>query len=335
MPGLQRGLWACAFAGGCSLFSMAHTAVAQSPSTGSGQPYPGKSIRIVVPAGAGGITDLLARIVGQKLGENIGQQVVIDNRAGASGIVGSEIVAKAPPDGYMLLMVYPSHAANPGLFAKIPYDTVNDFAPITMVSGVHLVLTVTNSLPAKSVKEIIALAKRNPGVLNYGSTGTGSLGHLAAELFRSMSGAQITHVPYKGAPQVITALISGEIGMFFDPPITAVPQVKAGKTRALGVTTTKRLAVLPDVPTVAEAGVPGFEVIGWNGILAPAATPKPIIDKLHTEIVKVLRSPDIVERFTQNGVVIIGNTPAEFAAIVKTDVAKWVKVIKSAGIRPE
>ena len=327
MFGLQRALWACIFSAGCSLFGIAYTAVAQS--------YPSKPIRIIVPAGAGGITDLLARIVGQKLSENIGQPVVIDNRAGASGIVGSEIVAKAPPDGYLLLMVYPSHAANPGLFAKIPYDTVHDFAPITMVSGVHLVLTVTNSLPAKSVKELIALAKSKPGTLNYGSTGTGSLGHLAAELFRSMSGAQITHVPYKGAPQVITALISGEVGMFFDPPITSVPQVKAGKTRALGVTTTKRLAVLPDVPTVDEAGVPGFEVIGWNGILAPAATPKPIIDKLHTEIVKVLRSPDIVERFTQNGAVIIGNTPAEFAAIVKGDVAKWLKVIQSAGIRPE
>jgi len=327
MISLQRTLWLCTFALGSSLFSAAHIAFAQ--------PYPSKPIRIVVPSGAGGITDLLARIIAQKLGENIGQQVLIDNRVGASGIVGSEIVAKAPPDGYLLLMVFPSHPANPSLFAKIPYDTVNDFAPITMVSGVQLVLTVTHSLPAKSVKELIALAKSKPGGLNYGSTGKGSLGHLAAELFRSMTGAQITHVPYKGAPQVITALISGEIGMFFDPPITAVPQVKAGKTRALGVSTKTRLAVLPDVPTVAEAGVPGFEVLGWNGILAPASTPKPIIDKLHTEIVKVLRSPDIVERFTQNGAEIIANTPAEFAAIVKADVAKWAKVIQSAGIRPE
>jgi tripartite-type tricarboxylate transporter receptor subunit TctC len=329
----QRGL--CLGAWVLSLFSFAQSAVAQTAATGSAGAYPSKPIRIIVPAGAGGITDLLARIVGQKLAENVGQQVLIDNRVGASGIVGSEIVAKAPPDGYLLLMVFPSHPANPSLFAKMPYDTVNDFAPITMVSGVQLVLTVTQSLPAKSVKELIVLAKSNPGVLNYGTTGKGSLGHLAAELFRSMSGAQITHVPYKGAPQVITALISGEIGMFFDPPITAVPQVKAGKTRALGVSTTKRLAVLPDVPTVAEAGVPGFEVLGWNGILAPAATPKPIIDKLHAEIIKVLRSPDIVERFTQNGAQIIANTPTEFSAIVKADVAKWAKVIQSAGIRPE
>ena len=329
---IPHGLWLGASA---LLFVAAQTAVAQTASTASALSYPSKPIRIVVPSGAGGITDFLARIVGQKLAENLGQQLLIDNRIGASGIVGSEIVAKAAPDGYMLLMVFPSHPANPSLYAKMPYDTVNDFAPITMVSGVQLVLTVTQSLPAKSVKELVALAKSNPGVLNYGSTGKGSLGHLASELLRSMTGAQITHVPYKGAPQVITALISGEIGMFFDPPITAVPQVKAGKTRALGVSTAKRLAVLPDVPTVAEAGVPGFEVLGWNGILAPAATPKPIIDKLHNEIVKVLRSPDVVERFTQNGVQAIANTPAEFAAIVKADVAKWAKVIQSAGIRPE
>ncbi len=327
MVRFQRTLWSGTFAVVASLFSFAHTAVAQT--------YPNKPIRLVVPAGAGGITDLLARIVAQKLGENVGQQVLVDNRTGASGIVGSEIVAKSAPDGYMLLMVYPSHPANPSLFAKMPYDTVNDFSPITMVSGVRLVLTVTHALPAKSVKELIALAKSQPGTLNYGSTGKGSLGHLAAELFRSMSGAQITHVPYKGAPQVITALISGEVGMFFDPPITAVPQVKAGKTRALGVSTKTRLAVLPNVPTIDEAGVPGFEVIGWNGILAPANTPKPIIDRLHAEIVKVLRTPDVVERFTQNGADIIANTPAEFAAIVKADVAKWAKVIQSAGIRPE
>ncbi len=327
MVRFQRTLWSGTFAVAASLFCFAHTTVAQT--------YPNKPIRLVVPAGAGGITDLLARIVAQKLGENVGQQVLVDNRTGASGIVGSEIVAKSAPDGYMLLMVYPSHPANPSLFAKMPYDTVNDFSPITMVSGVRLVLTVTHALPAKSVKELIALAKSQPGTLNYGSTGKGSLGHLAAELFRSMSGAQITHVPYKGAPQVITALISGEVGMFFDPPITAVPQVKAGKTRALGVSTKTRLAVLPDVPTIHEAGVPGFEVIGWNGILAPANTPKPIIDRLHAEIVKVLRTPDVVERFTQNGADIIANTPAEFAAIVKADVAKWAKVIQSAGIRPE
>ncbi len=327
MNRFQRTLWSGTLSVAASLIGFAHTAVAQT--------YPNKPIRIVVPAGAGGITDLLARIVAQKLGENLGQQVLVDNRVGASGIVGTEIVAKSAPDGYMLLMVYPSHPANPSLFAKMPYDTVNDFSPITMVSGVRLVLTVTHALPAKSVKELIALAKSQPGTLNYGSTGKGSLGHLAAELFRSMSGAQITHVPYKGAPQVITALISGEVGMFFDPPITAVPQVKAGKTRALGVSTKTRLAVLPEVPTIHEAGVPGFEVIGWNGILAPANTPRPIIDRLHAEIVKVLRTPDVVERFTQNGADIIANTPAEFAAIVKADVAKWAKVIQSAGIRPE
>jgi tripartite-type tricarboxylate transporter receptor subunit TctC len=313
----------------------ATSAHAQRPAGDGVGAFPVRPIRVVVPTGAGGITDILARIVGQRLGENLGQQVVIDNRPGASGIVGSEIIARSTPDGYNLLMVFPSHPVNPHLFAKVPYDTVKAFAPITMVSTVQLVLTLHAGVPAKNVQELVALAKDRPGALNYGSVGKGSLGHLGAELFRSMTGSQITHVAYKGAPQVITALIAGEIAMFFDPPITAVPQVKAGKTRAIGVSTLKRLAVLPDIPTIAESGVPGYECVGWNGILAPAGTPKAVIDRLHAEIVKVLRTGDIIEKLAQHGVEPVGNTPQAFADVVRADVDKWGKVIRNAGIRPE
>jgi tripartite-type tricarboxylate transporter receptor subunit TctC len=204
--------------------------------------YPARPIRIVVPTGAGGITDILARIVGQRLGEGLGQPVIVDNRPGASGIVGSDIVAKSTPDGYTLLMVYPSHPVNPSLHARMPYDTVRDFAPITMVSAVTLVLIVNAAFPAKNLQELIAMAKEQPGRLNYGSVGSGSLGHLGAELFRSLAGVNITHVAYKGAPQVATALLSGEVSIFFDTPITVLPQANAGKVRALGASTKTRLS---------------------------------------------------------------------------------------------
>lgn len=301
---------------------------------GAAEPYPVRPIRIVVPTGAGGITDLLARIVAQKLGDNLGQQLLVDNRPGASGIVGSEIVAKATPDGYTLLMVFPSHPVNLHLYPKLPYDTVKAFAPVTMVGQVVMVMLVNPSIAAKSVREFIDLTKAKPGQINFGSVGKGSLGHLSAELLRSLSGASITHVAYKGVPQVMGALVAGEVSLFFDPPITAMPQVKAGKVRALGVTTKNRLALLPDVPAIAET-VPGYEVIGWNGILAPAGTPASVIDRLNAEIVKVLRSPDILEKLAQQGVEPVGNTPSAFAQIVRADIDKWGKVIREAGIRAD
>lgn len=296
--------------------------------------YPTRPIRIVVPTGAGGITDILARIVGQRLGEGLGQQVIVDNRPGASGIVGSDIVAKSMPDGYTLLMVYPTHPVNPSLHAKMPYDTVKDFAPIAMVSAVTLVLIVNAAFPAKNLQELIAMAKEKPGRLNYGSVGSGSLGHLGAELFRSLASVNITHVAYKGAPQVTTALLSGEVSIFFDTPITVLPQVKAGKVRALGVSTKTRLAVLPDVPPIADV-VPGYEVLGWNGILAPAGTPQAIIERLNAEIVKVLRTPAVIALLATHGVEPIGNTPQQFSAIVRADLEKWAKVIKEAGIKAD
>lgn len=295
--------------------------------------YPLRPIRVVVPTGAGGITDILARLIGQKLGERLGQQVVIDNRPGASGIVGSQLVAAATPDGHTLLMVYPAHPVNPSLFAKLPYDTVKAFAPVTMVSAVGLLLVASPSLPAKSVRELIALAKQRPGSINYGAVGTGSLGHLGAELFRFQTGADISHVAYKSSPQIFTALLGGEISIYFVATMSsALPLVKAGKLRALGVSTPQRLKLLPDVPPIADT-VPGFEVKGWNGILGPAGTPRAIIATLNREIAAIVHTPEFAERLAGDGAVPIGNAPEQFDAIIRADIAKWAKVVKDAGIR--
>jgi len=297
--------------------------------------YPARPIRMIVPTGAGGVTDTLGRIIANRLGADLGQQVVIDNRPGASGIIGSNIVAQAVPDGYTLLMAFPTHVVNPTLFPSIPYDTVRAFAPITIVSTVAMALIVSADFPARSVQELIAYAKANPGRLNYGSVGSGSLGHLGAELFRSMAGIRMTHVPYKGAPQVLSALIAGEINMYMVASISGVvPQVKAGRVRALGVSTKQPLAVLPQVPPVADA-LPGYEARGWNGILAPAGTPKGIIERLHNGIVKVVRSPEFAQQLTSEGATAVGNTPLAFDAVIRADIAKWAAVIREAGIKSD
>jgi tripartite-type tricarboxylate transporter receptor subunit TctC len=297
--------------------------------------FPSRPVRIIIPSGAGGITDILGRVIAPRLTENLGQQVVIDNRPGASGIVGSQIVAKATPDGYTLLMVFPSHPVNPSLYADIPFDTVKAFAPITLVSAVAPVLIVSSQFPAKSVQELIALAKEKPGQLNHGSVGNSSMGHLGAELFRSMAGIKFALVTYKGAPQVLTALLSGEVQFYLIGSAgTAAAQVRAGRVRALGVGAKQRIAVLPDVPSISET-LPGYEARGWNGILAPAGTPKPVIDRLHRELVKVVRSPEFSQVLTAEGATAVGNTPAEFDAIIRADIKKWAKVIKEAGIRAE
>ncbi len=311
---------------GCLLLSAVNAAA---------QNYPSKPIRLVVPSGAGGITDILARYIAPKLSESLGQQVVVDNRPGASGVVGSQLVAVAPPDGYTLLMVFPAHPVNPSLFKTLPYDTVKSFAPITVVSTVATVLIVGNDSPAKTTQELIALAKARPGALNYGSVGSGSLGHLAAELMRSMTKLQITHVPYKGSPQTLTALVSGEIQLYFIASAgTVVPQEKAGRVRALGVSTKLRLPILPQVPPIADA-LPGYEAVGWNGILAPTGTPKTIIERLHREIVKIVRSAEFSQQLTGEGATAVGNTPAEFDAMIRADISKWAAVVKSAGIQRE
>jgi tripartite-type tricarboxylate transporter receptor subunit TctC len=290
---------------------------------------------MIIPAGAGGITDILGRVVTSKLTDALGQQVIVDNRPGASGIVGTQIVAKSAPDGYTLLMVFPSHPVNPSLYPDIPYDTVKAFAPISMVSAVAPVLIVSSSFPAHSMKELIALAKAKPGELHHGSVGSGSMGSLAAELLRTLAGINFTQVNYKGSPQALTALLSGEIEFYLIGSAgTVVPQVKAGRLRALGVGAKQRLTVLPEVPTIGET-VAGYEARGWNGILAPAGTPRPIIDRLHQEIVKVVRSPEFGQVLTNEGATAVGNTPAEFDAIIRADVAKWAKIIKENGIRAQ
>jgi len=294
--------------------------------------YPTRPIRVVVPTGAGGITDILARILAERLSPALGQPVVVDNRTGAGGIIGTEIVAKAAPDGHTVLFTFPGHVLNPSFYPSLPYDTINDFAPITIVSYVTSVLFVNSSLPVKSVSELIALAKAKPGYLNYGAT-RASLGHLSAELFASLAGIKIVNVPYKGAPQRDLAVMSGEIHVGLNVPMSVTPLLKTGKVRVLGVTSKERIADMPDIPTIAEAGLPGYEADGWNGVLAPAKTPQAIINQLHGEIVKVLRSRDVVQLLAAQGVYPVGNTPAEFAAIIKNDIEKWAKVIKSAGIK--
>jgi len=309
--------------------------LAMHTGAGAAENYPSRPVRIIIPSGAGGITDILGRVIAPKLTEGLGQQVVVDNRPGASGIVGSQIVAKSAPDGYTLLMVFPSHVVNQSLYPDVPYDTVKAFAPISMVSAVSPVLIVNTQFPARSVSELIAIAKDKPGQLNHGSTGSGSMGHLGAVLFRSMAGIKITLVTYKGAPQSLTALLSGEIQLYLVGSAgTAVTQIKAGRVRALGVGARQRIAALPDVPPIADT-LPGYEARGWNGILAPAGTPKPIIDRLNREIVKVVRSPEFSQVLTGEGATAVGNTPSEFDAVIRADVTKWAKIIKDAGIRAE
>ncbi|HTD90221.1 MAG TPA: tripartite tricarboxylate transporter substrate binding protein [Burkholderiales bacterium] len=293
------------------------------------QSFPSRPVRLILPSGAGGVTDILARYIAPKLGDALGQQVVIDNRPGASGIVGSQIVAKSAPDGYTLLMVFPSHVTNPALFPDIPYDTVKDFAPVTLVSAVAPVLIVGTQLPTRNMVEFIALAKTRPGGLNHGSTGIGSMGSLGAVLLGTMGGFTFTQVVYKGGPQALTALLSGEIEFYLVGSVsTAVQQVKAGRVRALGVGAKQRNPSLPDVPPIADT-LPGYEARGWNGILAPAGTPRAVIERLNRELVKIVRAPDMQPALVGEGATAVGNTPAEFEAVIRADIAKWTKIIKS------
>lgn len=295
--------------------------------------YPNRPVRMIIPSGAGGITDIVGRTIAPRLTDALGQQVVVDNRPGASGVLGSNIVAKSAPDGYTLLMVFPSHPVNPALFPDIPFDTEKAFAPITLVSAVSPVLIVGNTSPARSVKELLDLAKSRPGKLNHGSVGAGSMGSLGAELLRTMASIQFTQVAYKGSPQALTAVISGEIDFYLIGSVGVVgPQVKAGRIRALGVGAKQRLQVLPDVPSISET-LPGYEARGRNGILAPAGTPKMIIEQLNREIVKIARSPEFAQVLTGEGATAVGNTPAEFDAIIRADIRKWAKIIKDNGIR--
>lgn len=300
------------------------------------QDYPTKPIRLVVPFTPGGSTDILARLIGIKLYESFGQQVIIDNRPGAGGNIGVDLVAKSAPDGYTLVMGHiGTFAVNPTLYTKLPYDPIKDFQPITLLAKIPNMLAVNPSLPAKSVKELIAMAKAKPGALNYGSGGNGSAAHLATEYFKLLAKVDIVHIPYRGTAPAVTDLIAGQVSMM----ITGVPpllqQVKAGKLRALGVATAQRLALLPELPTIAEAGVPGYEATQWYGILVPAKTPPAIVAKLNAEIVKALQRPEVKERLAADAAVPVGNKPEEFGAYIKAEIARWRPVVKASGAKPD
>ena len=297
--------------------------------------YPSKPLRIVVGFPPGGNSDFVARAVGRGLGELWGQQVIVDNRPGAGGNVAAEIVAKAPPDGHTLLLGVFAHAVNPSLYAKLPFDALRDFTPVILCASSANILVVHPSLPVKTVKELIALAKAKPGAITYASAGNGTASHLAGELLKMRVGIDIVHVPYRGTGLAHTDLMGGRVTMFFAAMAGTLPSVQAGRLRALGVTTIKRWPGAPNVPTMVEAGMPGFEVNSWSGLLVPAGTPKEIVVRLNTEVARILRSPETAERLYSFGAEAIDNTPEEFAAYIGAEFVKWAKVVKAAGLRAE
>jgi tripartite-type tricarboxylate transporter receptor subunit TctC len=299
-----------------------------------GQTYPTRPIHVVVPSSPGaGVTDIMARLVGQHLSARIGQQIVIDNRPGASGIIGSEVVSRAAPDGYTLLMANVSLVVNPFLYPKMPYDALKDFIPVTMVNSAPMLLVVHPSVPAKSVSELIAYAKSHPAQLNYGSGGLGSTPYLAAELFKSLAGIDVVHVPYKGGAPALSDLVGGQVSFMIENMPGTMPYVRAGNLRALAITSPQRSALAPELPTMAEAGVPGYEMSGWNGFFAVKGTPPEIVAKLHSEVAKVLRTAEVRQELAALGAEPVGDTPEEFAAFLKADMARWGKIIQDKGIR--
>jgi tripartite-type tricarboxylate transporter receptor subunit TctC len=309
-------------------------AATQPHTQGAEARYPSKPIRMLVGFSPGGGTDVAARIIGKKLSETWNQQVVIDNRAGAGGLVAFEMAAKANPDGYTLLATSPSFAIQPSISPKLPFDPLRDFAPVTQATSAPYLLVLYPGVEARSLRELVDLAKANPGKLNYASGGIGSAQHLTAELFRLMAGISIVHVPFKGAVN-IPDVIAGRVQMLFSGLPQALPHVQTGRLRALGVTTPSRSSAVPTVPTIAEAGIPGFEVTIWYGILATGRTPRFIVDKLYGDIAHALQSTDVRQQLTSLGLEPVGNPPDEFAAKVRSEMAQWAKVVKQAGIRPE
>jgi len=300
------------------------------------QNYPAKPIRILIAQAPGSATDVISRVVGNRLSEGLGQPVVIEARPGAGGVVGTEAAARSAPDGYTLFMANNStHGSNPAVYAKLPYDAINDFAPIAFVASVPYVLVVDPSLPAKNVQELIALAKSRPGRMNYASAGNGSTHHFCGELLKSMSGIDLQHIPYKGSPPAIAGLLGGEVSLMFANVADIGSQIKSGKVKPLAVTTAKRAASLPEVPTMAEAGLPGFEIVSWFGLLAPAGTPAPIVSRLNAETVKVLEREDIQATLARQGLEVAPGTPEQFAAHIKREIAKFTKIGKAAGIKAE
>jgi tripartite-type tricarboxylate transporter receptor subunit TctC len=301
------------------------------------QAYPSRPIRIVVPYAAGGSADITARVLGQKMSQSMGVPIIIDNKGGANGMIGTDVVAKSPPDGYTLLLDASGPlVVNPSLYAKVPYDTLKDFIPISQITTFQYVMVVSDASPIKSLNDLVAAAKAKPGTISYGSTGIGGGGHLAGELFALMSGTKLIHVPYKGSAPALADLLAGQLSFTFDTVITSVPLVRAGKLRAYAVSGPHRAKSLPDVPTLSELGYKGFEITQFQGLLSPAKTDPAIVSRLHQEVVKALKSPDVVQRLeTDGGNELVGGAPAEFAAQIQSDLALYRKLIADADIKQQ
>ena len=298
--------------------------------------YPVKSVRFIVPYTPGSSGDIFARAIAQKMSEGWSQQVIVDNRGGSGGMMGSEMAAKAPSDGHTLMLGGTSNMAiNPALYARLPYDPVRDFAPVTLVASSPYVMIVNPSLPARTVPEFIALARARPGQLNYASTGSGSAVHLTAELFASMAGVKLVHIPYKNQASRIVDVMAGEVQMMFAGMVLVQPHMKTGKVRALGMSGAKRSPLMPDLPTIAESGIKGFESTGWFGVFVPAGTPRGIVAQLNAEIVRALKLPEVSERFAREGADLFGNSPEQFAVFLKSETTKWSKAVKTSGARPD
>ncbi len=306
-------------------------ALAQAPTAA----YPAKPVRIIAGFPPGSGADITARVIGQKLGEALGQQFLVDNRMGAGSNIAAELAAKAPPDGYTVFLGTVANTINATLYARLPFDFARDFAPVVLATSAPNILVVHPSVPARSVAELIKLAKARPGQLNYASSGTGTAPHLSSEMFKSMAGINLVHIPYKGSPQAVTDLLGGQVALMFSPASTVLPQVKSGRLRALAVTTSARMLSLPELPTVAESGLPGFETVTWFGFLVPAATAREIVSRLNAEIVKVLAQPETRQQFAAQGIDVLGGTPEQFAAYIGAEIVKWTRVIRESGTRAE
>jgi tripartite-type tricarboxylate transporter receptor subunit TctC len=317
-----------------STLLVAALAFAACSALSSAQTFPSRSIRFLVGFAPGGSTDIVARIIAQKMSESVGQQVVVDNRTGAGSIIAAEILAKSPPDGHTIFACTTGNfAIQPYLYKSLPYNVDKDLAPVTQTGSLPYIIVVHPSLPVKNVRELIAFARAHPGQINYASSGIGSGSHLSPELFRSMAGIDIVHVPYKGTGQAIGDLLAGQVVMMFDQPVSTLPHVKAGKLRVLAITSGKRFPTLPDIPTVAESGLPGFEAISWSGVCVPGGTPREIVNRLQSEIAKVLRLPDVTERLLRDGIEPIGGTPEQFQAHIEREKVKWSKAVRDSGAR--
>ena len=299
------------------------------------QAYPAKPIRMIVPTSPGGIIDIVSRLTGQKLTEVTGQIVVIENRAGASNNIGTEYVARAPADGYTLLAATLPLVVNPALFEKLPFNVERDFAPVSLVVSAPYVMVAHPSLPAKSVKELVALAKAKPGALSYSTGGSGTNLHIAAELFALQAGVKLLHIPYKGGGPALASVIAGEAALSFPSLGAVLPQVNAGRLRAIAITSTQRSTLLPKVPTIAESGYPDYAFTSWVGLLAPAGTPSEIVAALNAHIVKAMRNPAVIERLAADGNEVVAGSPEQFAALIKTELARWARVVRASGMKPE